>query len=328
MGLKIRFLSAEDVRRAFPMKLAVEAMKEAFLQISGGKTVAPPRTSLEVPEHNGDTLIMPVYAPKTKLVGLKLAALYDKNPAQGLPLLQALILVMDATTGTPLAVMNGADITAIRTGAASGAATDLLARKDAEVAAIFGAGVQGRTQLEAVCAVRSIRQAFIFDPNPGRAADFAREMSAQLSITVKVGKSPAALREADIICTATSSSEPVFSDRDLKAGVHINAIGSYKPHKREVPEETVVRAKVFVDQVEACLEEAGDIIIPLKEGLITLNHICAEIGETLSGKKGGRTSAEEITLFKSVGNAVQDLVSAAKILESAREMDLGIEVAL
>jgi len=328
MPLKIRFLSAEDVRRAFSMKDAVAAMKDAFVQISAGKTITPPRISLEVPQHNGDTLIMPVYAPETKLIGLKMASLFGNNPAQGLPLLQALILVMDAATGTPLAVMNGADITAIRTGAASGVATDLLARKDSRVAVIFGAGAQGRTQLEAVCAVRSICQVFIFDPNPRRAADFAREMSARLSITVKAGESPAVLREADIICTATSSAEPVFADKDVKAGAHINAIGSYKPRKREVPGATVIRARVFVDQIEACLEEAGDIIIPLGEGLIKTDHILAEMGEILSGEKAGRTSAEEITFFKSVGNAVQDLVSAAKILETAREMSLGVEVVL
>jgi ornithine cyclodeaminase/alanine dehydrogenase-like protein (mu-crystallin family) len=324
----VRFLSAQDVRRAFPMKLAVAAMKEAFIQISGGKTVAPPRTSLEIPEYNGDTLVMPVYAPATRLIGLKLATLFGDNPAQGLPLLQALILVMDATTGAPLAVMNGADITAIRTGAASGAATDLLARKDSRVAAIFGAGVQGRSQLEAVCAVRSIRQAYIFDPNPGQAASFAREMGEKLSIPVTVAASTATLGEADIICTATSSAEPVFADKELKSGAHINAIGSYKLHKREVPPETVLRAKVFVDQVESCLEEAGDIIIPLNEGLISQDHILGEIGEILNGDKPGRTSGDQITFFKSVGNAVQDLVSAAKILEAAREMNLGVEVTL
>lgn len=328
MALKIRFLSAEDVRRAFPMKQAVVAMKGAFVQISGGKTVAPPRISLEIPQHNGDTLIIPVYAPETKLIGLKIATLFGNNPARGLPLLQALILLMDATTGTPLAVMNGADITAIRTGAASGVATDLLARKDSRIAAIFGAGAQGRTQLEAVCAVRSIQKAFIVDPNPHRAAKFAGEMAEKLSIPVTAATSGEALREADIICTATSAAEPVFADEHLKPGAHINAIGSYKPHKREVPAESVLRAKVFVDQVEACLEEAGDIIIPLQEGLISQDHILAEIGEILNGNKPGRASAEEITFFKSVGNAVQDLVSAAKILESARKENLGVEVAL
>jgi ornithine cyclodeaminase/alanine dehydrogenase-like protein (mu-crystallin family) len=243
-------------------------------------------------------------------------------------LLQALILVMDATNGTPLAVMNGTDITAIRTGAASGAATDLLARKDSRVAAIFGAGVQGRTQLEAVCTVRSIQKAHIFDPTRDRAETFASEMSKKLSIPVTAAASNRALWEADIICTATSSAEPVFADKNVKPGTHINAIGSYKPHKREVPAETVLHAKVFVDQVEPCFDEAGDIIIPLREGLITQDHILGEIGEILSSEKPGRTSGDDITFFKSVGNAVQDLVSAAKILETAREMDLGVEVAL
>jgi len=257
-----------------------------------------------------------------------LATLYTNNPAQGLPLLRALILVMDAANGAPLAIMNGATVTAIRTGAASGAATDLLARKDAAVAAIFGAGTQGRAQLEGICAVRPIRQALIYDPNPQRAGDFALEMSERLSIPVRAAKLPAALREADIICCATSSAQPVFADKDVKAGAHINAIGSYKPQKREVPGETVQRARVFVDQKEHCLQEAGDLIIPLREGLIGEEHILAEIGEILSGKKPGRKSDSEITLFKSVGNAVQDLVAAAKILETAREMKLGVEVGL
>jgi len=328
MAQKILFLSAEEVRRALPMPAAVKAMKEAFRQISGGKTVAPPRLSLEIPEHGGDVLVMPVYSPQSKLIGLKLATLFGNNPAQGLPLLQSLIMVIDGMNGSPLAVMDGASLTAIRTGAASGAATDLLARKDAKVAAIFGAGMQGRSQLEAVCTVRKIEQAFIFDPHPDWARTFAEEMSERLSIPVSVGNSPKMLREADLICTATGSREPVFADRDLKPGVHINAIGSYKPHKREIPGETVLRAKVVVDQREACWSEAGDLIIPLREGLIGEDHIHAELGEILSREKPGRKSGDEIILFKSVGNAVQDLTAAGEALKAARRLNLGVEVGL
>lgn len=328
MAQKILFLSAEEVRRALPMPAAVEAMKEAFRQISERQTVAPPRLSLEIPAHNGDVLVMPVYSPQSKLIGLKLATLFGNNPAQGLPLLQSLVLVMDGMNGSPLAVMNGAALTAIRTGAASGAATDLLARRDARIAAIFGAGVQGRSQLEAVCAVRAIEQAFIFDPHPDRARAFAEEMSERLSIPVSVGNSPEMLREADLICTATGSGEPVFADRDLMAGVHVNAIGSYKPHKREIPAETVLRAKVVVDQREACRSEAGDLIIPLREGLIGEAHIYAEVGEILNGEKPGRESETEITLFKSVGNAAQDLAAAGEALQAARKLELGVVVGL
>jgi ornithine cyclodeaminase/alanine dehydrogenase-like protein (mu-crystallin family) len=182
------------------------------------------------------------------------------------------------------------------------------------VAAIFGAGVQGRTQLEAVAAVRPLRKALIFDVDPRAVAAFAGEMSAKLGFQVVPADGPAALREADIICTATTSAAPVFDDRDLKPGVHINAVGSYKPHIREIPGETVRRARLFVDEKRSCLEEAGDILIPLGEGLIGEDHIRAEIGEVLPGLKPGRGAEDEITLFKSVGNAVEDLAVASLIL--------------
>jgi ornithine cyclodeaminase/alanine dehydrogenase-like protein (mu-crystallin family) len=257
---------------------------------------------------------MPAYLPQTGRLGLKLISLCEDNPAKGLPMAQAMAILMDAERGTPLAVMEAAHLTAVRTGAASGVATDALARQDARVAAIFGAGVQGKTQLEAVAAVRPIRKAFIFDVNPSAAADYAVEMGKRLSLDVEPAASPEALREADIISTATTSITPVFLDRDLKPGVHINAIGSYKPHVREIPGETVLRALVYVDQRKACLEEAGDLIIPLREGLIDGGHIRGEIGEVLAGLKPGRNSGQDITLFKSVGNAAQDLAIASLVL--------------
>ncbi len=299
------------------MGRAIEAVKEAFVQLSRGEAVVPDRVHVDVPEHRLTALVMPAYLPKIQRIGLKLISLAENNPEKGLPLAQAVILVMDAVNGLPLAVLDGTAVTAIRTGAASGAATEVLARGEARVAAIFGAGIQGRTQLEALCAVRPILKALVFDPDERRAGLYAREMSQKLSIEVKVSDKASDLREADIVCTATTSSEPVFSDRDLKPGVHINAIGSYKPHVREVPSETICRSKVIVDHRDSSLAEAGDLIIPLRQGLISKNHIYAELGEVLSGKKSGRASDDEITLFKSVGNAVQDLAAAALVLENA-----------
>jgi len=224
--------------------------------------------------------------------------------------------------------MEGERLTAIRTAAAAGLATELLARRDASVAAIFGVGNQGRTQLEAVCAVRPIRQAFVFDPDLPRAAAFCCEMSGKLSIAVAVADSPRVLMDANVICTATTSPTPVFAHTDVKRGAHINAIGAYKPAEREIPEETVCASKVVVDQRAACLAEAGDILIPLKRGLITVEHIHAEIGEVAAGLKPGRLSADEITLFKSVGNAVQDAAAASRVLENATRLGLGTEVCL
>ncbi|MGD1008810.1 MAG: hypothetical protein ABR951_01525 [Candidatus Aminicenantales bacterium] len=309
----MRYITEEETKRALAMPEAIRAVREALVQLSSGRAVVPPRTCLEIPGSRTTALVMPAYLPQTRRLGLKLISLCEDNPARGLPLAQAVAILMDAESGTPLAVMEAAYLTAIRTGAASGAATDALARQDARVAAVFGAGVQGRTQLQAVAAVRPIRKAFIFDTNPSAAANFAEEMGKGLSLDVEPAASPGALREADIISTATTSIVPVFLDRDLKPGVHINAIGSYKPHVREVPGETVKRAKVFVDQRQACLEEAGDLIIPLREGLIDEGHIRAEIGEVLAGLKPGRSSRDDITLFKSVGSAALDLAVASLV---------------
>ena len=309
-----RYITTEEIQRTLTMPDAIRAVKEAFVQLSTGQARVPARTSLEIPEFRTTALVMPAYLPRTKRIGLKLISLCEDNPAKGLPLAQAVTIVMDAETGTPLALMDASFLTAVRTGAASGAATDALARKDARVAAIFGAGVQGKTQLEAVATVRPIRKALIFDVDPRAAADYAEEMGRKLALDVEPASSPEALRKADIICTATTSAAPVFSDGNLKPGVHINAIGSYKPHIREIPGETIRRARVYVDQRQACLEEAGDLIIPLRQNLIDEGHILAEIGEVLAGLKPGRSSDEDITVFKSVGNAAQDLAVASLVI--------------
>jgi ornithine cyclodeaminase/alanine dehydrogenase-like protein (mu-crystallin family) len=311
--IPLRYITDEEVRRALTMPEAIRAVREAFIQVSTGQARVPARTRLEIPEFRTTALVMPAYLPRTKRIGLKLISLCEDNPAKGLPLAQSVIIVMDAESGTPLAVMDASYLTAVRTGAASGVATDALALKDARVAAIFGAGVQGKTQLEAVAAVRPIRKALIFDVDPRAAADYAEEMGRKLSLDVEPASSPEALRQADVICTATTSTVPVFSDGNLKPGVHINAIGSYKPHVREIPGETIKRAGVYVDQRQAALEEAGDLIIPLRQGLIQENHILAEIGEVLAGIKPGRSSDDEVTVFKSVGHAAQDLAVASLV---------------
>jgi ornithine cyclodeaminase/alanine dehydrogenase-like protein (mu-crystallin family) len=310
---RMRYITDEEVRRALTMPEAMRAVKETFIQLSMGQARVPARISLEIPEFRTTALVMPAYLPRTKRLGLKLISLCEDNPSKGLPLAQAVAILMDAELGTPLAVMDASYLTAVRTGAASGAATDVLARRDARVAAIFGAGVQGKTQLEAVAAVRPIRKVLVFDVDPQAATAFAKEMGHKLALDVEPASSPKALREADVICTATTSAVPVFADRDLKPGVHINAVGSYKPHVREIPGETIRRARVYVDQRQACLEEAGDLIIPLREKLIDEDHILAEIGEVLAGLKPGRSSADEITVFKAVGNAALDLAMASLV---------------
>jgi alanine dehydrogenase len=325
----IRILSREDVCQALPMRQAIEAVKGAFAHLSAGQADVPLRVALEVPAHNGVTLFMPAYLTADDQMAVKIVSVFNDNPAKGLPLIHALVVVVDATTGEPAAVMDGTVLTALRTGAASGAATDLLARQEARTAAVFGAGAQGRTQLEAVCTVRPIRGAWVYDVVPQRAAAYADEMSQDLSLPVRVAQTPAeAVRQADVICTATTSSSPVFEDADVRPGTHINAVGAYTPEMQEIPADTVLRARVVIDHREASLAEAGDLLIPLQQGLMTEAHIYAELGEIAAGRKPGRASSEEITLFKSVGVAVQDVAAAAAVLEAAQRLDLGTEVAL
>jgi alanine dehydrogenase len=311
------------------MLQAIEAMKGAFAQLSDGQADVPVRIALDVPRHNGVTLFMPGYLAADDQMAVKIVSVFNDNPTKGLPLIYALVAVVDATTGAPLAVMDGTYLTALRTGAASGAATDLLAREAASSVAIFGAGAQGRTQLEAVCAVRSIQEAWVYDVSPERAEEYATEMSERLTLSVKVsGTSAEAVGQADVICTATTACEPVFDDADVRPGTHINAVGAFTPEMQEIPAETILRAKVVIDHHESSMEEAGDLIIPMQQGLMTREHIYAELGEIAAGKKLGRETPEEITFFKSVGVAVQDVAAASAVLAAAEEVGLGVEVAL
>jgi len=328
--MKLLMLSADEVKQAVPMAEAIEVVKEAFAQLSTGKAVVPLRTQLPVERHEGVTLFMPAYLSETDDLGVKIVSVFPRNLDRGLPTIFAIVIAVDAATGCPMAIMDGTYLTALRTGAASGAATDLLARKDAEVVAIFGAGAQARTQLLAVCEVRDIKRAWVYSLHREHSQAFADEMRGRgrIPADIRVASSPAeAVREADIICTATTSSSPVFNGDDLKPGVHINAIGSFTPQMQEVDETTIRRAdKIVVDSREACLAEAGDLIIPIQKGVITEADIYAELGEITAGLKPGREQDDEITYFKSVGNAVQDVSVARRVLEKARQMGLGKEV--
>ncbi|MFQ5418764.1 MAG: ornithine cyclodeaminase family protein [Anaerolineae bacterium] len=325
-------LNAADVRRALPMKAAIAAMKRAYAAFSAGRVEAPLRTHLPVASQEAAALFMPAFVQDEDgdALAVKVVSLFPGNPGRGLPFIHAAVLVLDAANGRPQALLEGGTLTAIRTGAASGAATDLLARSDSRVAAIFGAGVQSRTQLEAICAVRPIETVFVFDPSQEKAAVFADEMAGvgDIPMDVRVADSPGtAVRHADIICCATTATAPVFDDADLKPGVHINGVGSYTPAMQEIPAETVARARVVVDSRAACLVEAGDLIQPIQAGLFTAGHIWAELGEIVVGKRDGRAAPNQITCFKSVGIAVQDAVAAQTALKTAHDLGLGQTVA-
>jgi alanine dehydrogenase len=324
-------LTSEDIRRALPMRETIEAMKGAYASLSDDKAEVPLRTRLSVPPQQAVSLFMPAYVHTGKggALAVKVVSLFPKNPERGLAFIQSAVLLLEADTGRPAALLEGGVLTAIRTGAGSGAAIDLLSRPDSKVVAIFGAGAQGRTQLEAACSVRKIEQAWVFDLSQERREAFVQEMAGHVSIPVSLlaATTPKqAIVEADIICAATTSNTPVFEDNDLKPGVHISAIGSYTPDMQEIPAETVARAYVVVDSRSAALAETGDLIQPIQSGLFGEDHIQAELGEIVLGRKAGRSSPEGITYFKSVGVAVQDAVAAQLAVQNAKSLGLGTEI--
>ena len=296
-------LNSDEIRTALPMLAVIQAMKQAYASLSSGKAIVPLRTRLPIPTQEAVSIFMPAYVQTddTEALAIKVVSIFPQNPTRGLPLIQAAVLAIDPETGGIIALLEGGTITAIRTGSGSCAAIDLLAREDSHVLAIFGAGAQGRTQLEAACAVRKINKVWIFDADTQRADAFAKEMSGQGLIPQDIrvaATNREAVLEADIICTATTSTSPVFMDKDIKPGTHISAIGSYTPEMQEVPAETIQRAKVIVDSRSAVLAESGDLIKPIQSGLINESHIFAELGEIVLKKKPGRQSAEEMTYFK------------------------------
>ncbi len=326
---QLTFLSAANVRQALPMPEAIAAMRDAFAQLASGQVVMPPRAHVDIPEHDGVALFMPSYSRAANQFGIKVVNLFADNPQRGLPRIQALVTVFDGTTGSPRAILDGSTLTALRTGAVSGLATDLLARSDTNNVVIFGAGVQARTQLEAVCAVRPIERAWVVDPSREASAAFAQEMTQQLDIAITAEPSSAtALAEADIVCAATTSRTPVFNDADLPPGIHINAVGSYQPTVQEIPAETVIRSKLVVDHRESALEETGDLIIPINDGSFHPDQIHAELSDIVLGTRTAGTNPDETTLFKSVGVAIQDLIAASRALELAEARGLGQTISM
>lgn len=318
--MSIRILSAADVRAALPMPKAIDMMRHAYSQLSADKVVMPPRQHISTDK--GITLIMPAFLPERSEFGIKVVSVYDDNPNLNLPRITATVLVLDPATGSPKAFMDGAGLTAIRTGAGGGVAADLLARKDAKTVGLFGAGVQARSQLQAVMAVRNIACVNLISRTQASAQQLATEISEWADTPeVNLVRTPQeVVTNADIIICATTSATPLFDGSDIQPGTHITAVGTFVPEKREVDTTTIRRTnRIVVDSREACLEEAGDLIIPNAQ-------IDAEIGEIVNGDKEGRQSDDEITFFKSVGVAVQDAVAGAAVLAEAEVKDLGIIV--
>lgn len=323
--MRLRILSASDIDKVISMADAINVNAQAYAMLSAKEAIVPQRTPIEA--ENGITLFMPAYLPSTGALTVKVVSIYPENPPKGLPTIHAMVLVVDSATGQPLGLINGTRLTALRTGAGVGVATRLLAREDAHVLAMFGAGGQSLDQVEAVLAVRPVEEVRIYTPSGISAQNLAKKLSQRhphLRLPT-VGSPAQAVRGADIIACATTSRTPVFEPTDVAPGVHINAIGSFTPDKREVQVAGLPNLRVFVDSHEAALEEAGDLIQAIAAGHMHPDDL-TEIGKVVLGQSPGRTSPEEVTLFKSVGMAVQDATTAQAVLERAVEAGLGREI--
>ena len=322
--MQIRILSAADVRSAIDMPAAIDAMRDAFGALAEGRAHVPLRLALET--EYGVSLFMPAHLEAPDRVAAKIVSVNPGNSEVGLPAIHGVILAIEPITGRPLALMDGTWLTALRTGAVGGLAADLLARSDASTVALFGAGVQARTQLEAVRCVRDITAVRVVSRS-GQSAD---ELIGELAgiEAERVDDPEAALDGADIVIAATSSSTPVFPGASVQPGTHVTGVGSYTTDMREVDTDLLLRARVIVDQREAVLAETGDIAGPIADGVADASVMAAEIGDVIVGRAAGRTTEDEITFFKSVGNAAQDVAVAARVYAVAQREDLGVLVEL
>jgi ornithine cyclodeaminase len=326
--MKLLIVNATEVEQLLPMPECIGAMAEAFTSLAHGEVHQPLRTIFRPPEIKGVLAMMPTFrASPSPLFGLKAICVFPGNAAIGKDAHQGGVMLFDGTTGEPLALVNASAITAIRTAAVSALATRLLAREDAFDLAIIGAGVQARPHLLAMNCVRALKRVRIAGRSLESARRFANEMQLHFpTVTPKiepVENVEAAVRDASIIVTATTSREPVLQREWISAGAHINAIGTYSPKARELDTRTIVEATLFVDRRESALNEAGDYLIPASEGVIGPDHIRADLGEVLIGVHPGRTSADEITVFKSLGLAMEDLAAAALVYQKAQETNAG-----
>jgi ornithine cyclodeaminase/alanine dehydrogenase-like protein (mu-crystallin family) len=296
----------------------IGAMAEALAALARGDAVLPLRSMVWLPDRTGLLGLMPAYLGSPRCLGIKVVTVMPGNHGTELDAHQGAVLLFEVERGRLLAVLDATSITAIRTAAVSGLATRLLARDDASDLAILGSGVQARSHLEAMCAVRPIRRARVWSRSADRAREFARRESRRRGVPVEAAPSArAAVEGAEIICTTTAAREPILHGAWIAEGAHVNAVGACLPDARELDTDAVVRSRLYVDRRESAEREAGDYLIPKREGALGEDHIRGEIGEILIGRAEGRRAAGDVTLFKSLGLAVEDLSAAHRIYQNA-----------
>jgi ornithine cyclodeaminase/alanine dehydrogenase-like protein (mu-crystallin family) len=328
----VLLLSRAEVEELLDLDALIDALAAAMADLSAGRASVPDRVGAIVSERDGLLAAMPGYTPSAGALASKLVTLFPGNAGTALPTHQAVIAVFDRDNGTPAALLDGTAITAIRTGAGSALATRLLAREDAATLAILGTGVQARSHARAVTRVRAFKELRVAGRDRAKAEALAEELAGELDLAVRAGASwEEACDGADVVCATTPALEPVVRREWLAPGAHVTSVG-YDPRGREVDDATVVDSLVVVESRAAVLAPppagSNDLVGPIERGLIDADHIHAEVGELIDGSRPGRTSADQITLYKSVGVAVQDGAAAALVLRAARERGAGREVEL
>jgi len=322
--MKLRVINEREVLQLLDMATCIDLMDAALRALSRGDAVVPLRHKLPLPDGAGLLGLMPGYLGDPKSFGLKVVSVFPGNHDLGLPSHQGVVMLFDVETGAPLGLFDAGAITAIRTAAASGAATRVLARADAGDLALLGSGVQARTHLDAMRAVRRLRRVRVWSRNEAHARAFAEREAARVGLPIEPVKSAeAAVRAADLVCTTTAAKEPILRGEWLSSGAHVNAVGSSFATHRELDAAAVKRARLFTDCRESALNEAGDLLIAKREGACGDDHLLGELGEVLQGRVPGRRTPDDVTLFKSLGVAVEDLAAAHFLLRRAAEANVG-----
>lgn len=326
-------LSEADLRNVLTMRDVIDAVESGFRALARGEAAIPERLHLDIPAHNGIVLEMPAYAGSSERVepdalGTKIVSVFERNAARGLPIVQAVYLLLDSETGAPLSLMEGRFITGIRTAATSAVATRFMATPGTKRLSVFGSGVQAQFHIEAMIAVADVERVMISSRSVKRARALADHVRSVHGICCEVVSIEKAAATANLICTCTTSPTPLFDGRSLAAGTHINAVGAFTPSTRELDTETVRRARVIIDAESAAGREAGEILLPLSEGAINKAHVKGTLSDVVSDRVAGRESAIEITLFKSCGLAIEDLVTARLAYSRALAEGLGTRVQL
>lgn len=324
----VLYLTKDDVVKILDMKTAIKVVEDAFKEMGFGRVEMPPRLYLHFKKYNGVHISMPAYLEAIDAAGVKVVTVHPENPSKHrLPSVMATIVLNDPKTGMPMAIMDGTYITMLRTGAAGACGIKYLSRNDSEKVAIIGLGVQGRSQLLGAIEVRQIKKVKVFDIIPQVRKDYAKQMSKETGLDIEIADSVNdAVKGADIIITCTTSSQPFLKGDMIEEGTHISAIGADTRAKRELDTSTLVKAnKIVVDFMDQAIN-VGDIAVPLQEGAIKKEDIYGELGEIIVGKKKGRTSNSEITIFKATGLAIQDIATAYKVYQLAKKEGIGKEI--